>query len=300
MKGYPHQFTATLFSIFFILHTSAQNGIVVLQTDFGVKDGAVSAMKAVAMQVDKKLQVFDLTHEIPAYNIWEAAFRLQQVASYWPKGTVFVSVVDPGVGSNRKSIVLQTKNGYFFVSPDNGSLTLVSEQMGIKEVREIDERTNRLPGSYNSYTFHGRDIFAYTASKLASGKINFQQVGKLLSPEVVSINYQKPIIKNEMIKGTITVLDIQYGNVWSNIDEKLMKKAGIQLNDSVQVRIYNKDSLIYSGKMPYVNTFSGVPEQHNLCYLNSELNFAVATNMGNFAEQYKISSGPEWSMDILK
>lgn len=113
MKGYTHQIIATFISILFQFHTYAQNGIVVLQSDFGVKDGAVSAMKAVAMQVDKKLQVFDLTHEIPVYNIWEAAFRLQQVANYWPKGTVFVSVVDPGVGSSRKSIVLQTKNGYF-------------------------------------------------------------------------------------------------------------------------------------------------------------------------------------------
>lgn len=300
MKGYTHQIIATFISILFQFHTYAQNGIVVLQSDFGVKDGAVSAMKAVAMQVDKKLQVFDLTHEIPVYNIWEAAFRLQQVANYWPKGTVFVSVVDPGVGSSRKSIVLQTKNGYFFVSPDNGTLTLISEHMGIKEVREIDETNNRLPGSQKSYTFHGRDIFAYTASKLASGKISFQQVGNLLPPEVVSIKYQKPVFLNGMIKGTITLLDIQYGNVWSNIDEKVLKKAGIQINDSVLVRIYNKTSLAYIGKLSYVKTFSGVPEQHNLCYLNSELNFAIATNMGNFAEKYKISSGPEWIVEVQK
>jgi S-adenosylmethionine hydrolase len=282
------------------LAVTAQNGIIVLQTDFGVKDGAVSAMKGVAMQVDKKLQVFDLTHEIPAYNIWEAAFRLDQSAQYWPKGTVFVSVVDPGVGSQRKSIVLQTKNGYFFVSPDNGSLTLIAEHMGIKAVREIDEKINRLPGSEKSYTFHGRDVFAYTAARLASGKIHFEGVGELLPAKVTMLDYQKPAIENGIIKGTITVLDVQYGNVWSNINEALIKKAGIKINDTVNIKIYKKDSLVYNGSMLYVNTFTGVREGNNLCYLNSMLQFSVAVNMGNFAEQNKIGSGPEWKIEIKK
>jgi S-adenosylmethionine hydrolase len=143
MKKYWQKIILLFITGFICKGLTAQNGILVLQTDFGVKDGAVAAMKGVAVQVDKKLQVFDLTHEIPAYNIWEAAFRLDQAAQYWPKGTVFVSVVDPGVGSERKSIVLQTRTGYFFVSPDNGTLTLIAEHMGIKAVREIDEKTNR-------------------------------------------------------------------------------------------------------------------------------------------------------------
>src|ERR1041384_6959310 len=94
---------------------ASQKPAVVFQTDFGLKDGAVSAMKGVALSVDANLQLFDLTHEIPAYNIWEAAYRLFQTAPYWPKGTVFVSVVDPGVGTQRKSVVVQTKSGHFFV-----------------------------------------------------------------------------------------------------------------------------------------------------------------------------------------
>lgn len=300
MKKYWGKISLLIITCFICMSLAAQNGIVVMQTDFGVKDGAVSAMKGVAMQVDKKLQVFDLTHEIPAYNIWEAAFRLDQAAGYWPKGTVFVTVVDPGVGSERKSIVLQTRNGYFFVSPDNGSLTLIAEHMGVKAVREIDEKINRLPGSEKSYTFHGRDIFAYTAARLASGKISFEQVGKLLPAKVEVIKYQKPTIENGIIKGTITVLDVQYGNVWSNIDESLIKKAGIKINDTVNVKIYNKDSLVCSGSMPYVNTFTGVAEGNNLCYLNSMLQFSVAVNMGNFAVQYKVGSGPEWRMEISK
>jgi S-adenosylmethionine hydrolase len=119
-----------------------------------------------------------------------------------------------------------------------------------------------------------------------------------LPAKVTTINYQKPVIENEIIKGTITVLDVQYGNVWSNIDESLIKKAGIKINDAVNVKIYKKDSLVYSGKMLYVNTFAGVPEGKELCYLNSMLQFSVAVNMGNFAEQYKIGSGPEWKIEI--
>src|SRR5215212_9336134 len=108
----------------------AQNKIVVFQSDFGLKDGAVSAMKGVAMGVSADLKLFDLTHEIPAYNIWEAAYRLEQTAQYWPVGTVFVSVVDPGVGSERKSVVLKTKSSHYFVGPDNGQFTLIAQSLG--------------------------------------------------------------------------------------------------------------------------------------------------------------------------
>ncbi len=295
---WKYLFIALLISI--RLDTFSQHGIMVLQTDFGMKDGAVSAMKGVAMGVDDKIKLFDLTHEIPAYNIWEAALRLEQAARYWPKGTVFVSVVDPGVGSSRKSVVLQTNNGYFFVSPDNGSLMMIARQMGIREVREIDETTNRLPGSGKSYTFHGRDVFAYTAARLASGKIRFDQVGKRLPLQVVSLLYQEAVWKAGTVKGTITLLDVQYGNAWSNIDDGLLQKAGIHLNDSVKVKIYHKDNIVYDGKMLYLNTFSQVAEGSVLCYLNSQLNLSLAVNMGSFADAYKISSGPEWMIEVSK
>lgn len=280
--------------------TTAQNGIVVYQTDFGLKDGAVSAMKGVAMGVDKKLQLFDLTHEIPAYNIWEAALRLEQAAGYWPKGTVFVSVVDPGVGSQRRSVVLETINGYFFVTPDNGTLTFIAEKMGVKALREIDEKINRLPGSADSYTFHGRDVYSYTAARLAAGSIKFEGVGKLLKPEVVAISYQQAVLENGMIKGNIPILDAQYGNVWTNISQAMLKKAGIQLSDTIEVSIFHESKKVYEGKMLYANTFSAVKEGEPVSYLNSLLNFSVAINMGDFAHQFKIESGASWTIQIKK
>src|SRR5258705_12446541 len=172
----------------------AQNKIVVFQSDFGLKDGAVSAMKGVAIGVSPDLKLFDLTHEIPAYNIWEAAYRLEKTIPYWPTGTVFVSVVDPGVGTDRKSVVVKTNTGQFIVTPDNGTLTLIAESEGIAAIREIDEAINRRKGSEKSYTFHGRDVYAYTAARLAAGVITFEQVGKELPNEVVKLRYQKAML----------------------------------------------------------------------------------------------------------
>src|SRR5262245_10886272 len=176
------------FCIIICILASCTKPAVVFQSDFGTKDGAVAEMKGVALSVDPALQLFDITHEIPIYNIWEAAYRLNQAAPYWPAGTVFVSVVDPGVGTERKAVVLKTKSGHYFVSPDNGTLTLIVQTLGIDEIREIDETKNRRKGSERSHTFYGRDVFAYTAARLASGKIDFKKVGKKLEKSVVTID----------------------------------------------------------------------------------------------------------------
>ncbi len=276
------------------------NNALILQTDFGLKDGAVSAMKGVAFSVDSNLKIFDLTHEIPPYNIWEGAYRLYQSASYWPQGSVFVSVVDPGVGTKRKSVVLKTKNGQYFVSPDNGTLTLVAQTFGIDSVREIDEKANRLKGSEKSYTFHGRDVYAYTGARLASGAITFDQVGPELPAKVVEIPYQQAKATKGEVKGNIPILDIQYGNVWSNISDKLLNQAKIKRNDILCVTISKGSKKKYEGKMPYVASFGGVLKGQPLVYLNSLLNVSVALNMDNFAQKYQIKSGADWNIDIKK
>ena len=211
MKRYFLFLCCTFLLIATTILSFAQNNIVVFQTDYGLKDGAVAAMKGVAMGVSPDLKIFDLTHEIPAFNIWEAAYRLEQTVEYWPAGTVFVSVVDPGVGTSRKSVVLKTNSGHFIVTPDNGTLTLVAQSLGIAGLREIDEALNRRKGSEKSYTFHGRDVYAYTAARLAAGIITFEQVGPVLPNQVVTIPFQKAKLEGGKIKGTIAILDIQFG-----------------------------------------------------------------------------------------
>jgi S-adenosylmethionine hydrolase len=278
----------------------AQNKIVVFQSDFGVKDGAVSAMKGVAMGVDSSLKLFDLTHEIPAYNIWEAAYRLEQTVPYWPAGTVIVSVVDPGVGTSRKSVVLKTKAGHFIVTPDNGTLTLIAASEGIEAIREIDEVVNRRKGSEKSYTFHGRDVYAYTAARLASGKINFEQVGKVLPNEVVNIPFQKATMEGGKLKGTIAILDIQYGNIWTNIPGDMFKQLNAKVGDNLHVVIYEDKIKKYEGTMPYAETFGTVAKGKPLLYLNSLLQVSFALNMGSFSEVHKIYSGSEWTVEVSK
>ncbi|GCF03327.1 adenosyl-chloride synthase [Helicobacter pylori] len=294
--------SALILSVCIGLSSVCASNALILQTDFSLKDGAVSAMKGVAFSVDSNLKIFDLTHEIPPYNIWEGAYRLYQTANYWPQGSVFVSVIDPGVGTKRKSVVLKTKNGQYFVSPDNGTLTLVAQTLGIDSVREINEKANRLKGSEKSYTFHGRDVYAYTGARLASGAITFEQVGPELPAKVVEIPYQKAEATKGEVKGNIPILDIQYGNVWSNISDRLLNQAGIKRNDILCVTISNSkgSKKKYEGKMPYVASFGDVLEGQPLVYLNSLLNVSVALNMDNFAQKYQIKSGADWNIDIKK
>ena len=158
---------------------------LVFQSDFGTVDGAVSAMYGVAYGVDPGLVISNLTHEITPYDIWEASYRLIQTVSYWPQGTVFVSVVDPGVGSTRRSIAVETNGGHYIITPDNGTLTHVKRMCGIRAARIIDESVNRLQGSGESYTFHGRDIYAFTGARLAAGVITFEQVGPAVEVDSV-------------------------------------------------------------------------------------------------------------------
>ncbi len=289
--------------VFFLLlsfHALSQSKALVFQSDFGVKDGAVSAMKGVAYAVSPDLAMFDLTHEIPAFNIWEAAYRLNQASPYWPPGTVFVSVVDPGVGSARRSVVMKTKTGHYFVTPDNGTLTLVADAMGMEQVRVIDEAVNRRKGSEDSYTFHGRDVYAYTGARLASGVISFEQVGSTIVPEIVRLNFRKAELRDNRITGTIDILDVQYGNVWTNIDRGLLDKLGLKYGENVTVKILNKSKVVYEGKMSFGETFSQVSNGMPIAYLNSLLKFSVGLNQASFAEKFKVRSGPDWSIEIYK
>ncbi|GAC21576.1 SAM hydrolase/SAM-dependent halogenase family protein [Paraglaciecola arctica] len=277
---------------------SFADSALVFQSDFGDKDGAVSAMKGVAVGVDKRLPIYDLTHEVPTYNVWEASYRLHQSSSYWPVGTVFVSVVDPGVGTKRKSVVLKTKAGYYFVTPDNGTLTMVAEHQGISEVREIDEKVNRLAGSGQSYTFHGRDVYAYTGAKLAAGVITFEQVGPKLPNEVIAIDYQHASVKDGVISGNIPILDPQFGNVWTNIHQDKLAEAGIKLNDTVCVKVQNKGKTVLDTQLPYIASFGEVAVGEPLVYVNSLLNVSIAFNQANFAKAHNIASGAAWEVEF--
>ena len=276
-----------------------QNALV-LQSDFGTLDGAVAAMKGVAVGVSPEIRIYDLTHEVPAFNIWEAALRLVQVAEYWPSGTVFVSVVDPGVGTNRKSIVLKTNSGHYFVTPDNGTLTFVVSRLGIAEVREIDEAVNRRKNSEKSYTFHGRDVYAYTGARLASGIISFEQVGRLLPAQVVTIPYQKALYEDGVAYGNVQTHDGTFGNLWTNIDRATFGMLQLKFGDPVRVSISRGTEVVLELTVPFFPTFGEVGLGEPLLYLNSLDNVSLAINQGSFAGHYQIESGHEWSIQLRR
>ena len=295
-------FSTNLFVMLLVIFSNnalSQNALV-FQTDFGLEEPAVASMKGVAYSVSSELMMFDITHEIPKFNIWEAAYRLDQAAKYWPTGTVFVNVVDPGVGSERKSVVMKTKTGQFFVSPDNGSLSLVSETLGIDEIREIDEDTNRLPGSERSHTFHGRDVYAYTGARLASNQINFEEVGPKISTKVTSISHPDAKIKNNVISGYIPILDTHYGNVWTNISTELFDIFDLSYGESVNVKIQKNKEILFKEKVVYGKSFSEVKIGEPIIYVNDILNIGIAINQGDMAEKYKIKASPDMLIEITK
>ena len=272
---------------------------LVLQTDFGLRDGAVAAMKGVVLSVNANIPIQDLTHEIQPFDIWEAAWRLSEVAPLWPEGTIFVSVVDPGVGTDRRSVVLETSSGHYFVSPDNGTLTLVAETMGIAAVREIDEGINSRPGSDRSHTFHGRDLYSYTAARLAAGVISFSEVGNERST-VMMLDYRKPQLVDGALTGIIPVLDVNFGNVWTNIPESMLIELGVSRNDIVSVTITHEGSVVENLRMPYVWTFGDVPENEPLLYVNSNGHVSFGSNQGDFSGAHSVESGPAWKVEIRK
>lgn len=272
---------------------------LVFQTDFGLVDGAVSAMYGVAYSVHPQLNIHDLTHDITPYNIWEASYRLIQTIRYWPQGTVFVSVVDPGVGSDRKSVVVKTASGHYVVTPDNGTLTHVIRFDGIEEVREIDENVNRLPRSGESYTFHGRDVYAYTGARLASGIIDFAEVGPLRDTDsLVRLPIIEPRMEGRAVCGTIDVLDVRFGSLWTNIPRTLFLQTGIQYGDRVSITIENDTRCVYRNIIQFAKSFADVYVGEALAYVNSLDCVAVAINQGSFARAYNIGTGNSWRIRI--
>lgn len=274
---------------------------LVLQTDFGLCDGAVSAMYGVALSVDPNLKIFNLTHEIPQYNIWEGSYRLYQTITYWPDGTVFVSVVDPGVGTERLSVVAKTVDNQYIVTPDNGTLTHIVENIGIVAVREIDETINRLPNSGESYTFHGRDIYAYTGARLAAGVINFEEVGRELSvDEIIKLTNPEPTVSEGIISGNIDILDVRFGNLWTNISRELFIQSDVKYGDLLEVTIETNDRLVYKNAMTYGRSFADSRLGEPLIYVNSVDKLGVAINQGSFAQAYHIGTGINWKITIRK
>ena len=277
------------------------NNLLVLQSDFGLVDGAVSAMVGVALEESPTLKIHHLTHDITPYNIFEGSYRLFQTVNYWPEGTTFVSVVDPGVGSKRKSVVAKTVQNQYIVTPNNGTLSFIKKHVGIVAIREISEVENRRKNTEHSYTFHGRDVYAYTGAKLASGHITFEEVGPELSiDEIVEIPVVETTIGNDFVSGTIDILDVRFGSLWTSITREEFYTLSPEFGNRFEVTIYNNDMLVYQNQVTYGKSFADVRIGQPILYINSLYRVGLAINQGSFAKAYNVGVGAQWSIEIKR
>jgi S-adenosylmethionine hydrolase len=268
-----HQQTAT--------NTAAPRPTIVFMTDFGTANDAVAICKAVILGIVPDVRIMDITHQVTPFSIEEASRFLAGVSPYYPSGTVFLVVVDPGVGTSRKAIIVKTKKGQYFDLPDNGVITPVADRDGVEGVREITN-TAWMIGDKVSSTFHGRDIFSPSAAHLAAGE-DWTQAG----PEVKDLVRLKPVVATmdaKGINGEVIGLDDPYGSLITNIQGDDFKQLGYSIGENVTVQIANKPY-----KFPYVKTFMDVPVGQALLYIDSRGRVGFALNERDFSKTYKIS-----------
>jgi S-adenosylmethionine hydrolase len=274
------------------------NKLITMMTDWTYAEGAVGACKGVIKSIDYSLEIIDITHEIPAYDIYAASFRLKQVLPFWPKDTVFMVVVDPGVGTSRRPVVAKTLSGHFIVTPDNGTLTHINALIGFEEVRIIDTK-HRLWSAHQTNVFHGRDIFAYVSAKLSSGQLSFEDVGEVLVDSIITFELKEPSHNLDTLHGMIEIVDPNFGNAWTNIPIQWL----ISLQKSEQTRfdimITSKETTIHL-QANYAPTFGHVSKGECVLYHNELDHVAIAINQESFIKTYNVSYGPEWIVEIRR
>lgn len=275
---------------------------VVLMTDFGSDNMGTAAMEGVCASIDNELVCTSLTHNISPFNTWQASGALMYVVPFWPAGTVFVSVVDPGVGTHRRASVAKLKNGCYVVTPDNGTLTHLYYRVGIEAIREIDETVNRLKGTEGTSIFHGRDLFAYCAGKLAAGVIDFEGVGPEypVSEVVLHEKLFNPEVQPGCAQGVITEALPHFGNLNTNIPIDRFNEAGFAFGDTVHVAITHEGKVHFEADVLYEKSFGFVAKGEPIVYNGSMLYVGIALNQANFVRTYNIEDGESWKVRITK
>jgi len=262
--------------------SSAAHPTIVFMTDFGAANDAVAICKAVMLSIAPDARIMDITHQVTPYSIEQGARFLAGVTPYYPAGTVFVVVVDPGVGTSRKAIIVKSKKEQLFVLPDNGLITPVIERDGLDSAREITNQTWMIQAPVSS-TFHGRDIFSPVGAHLAAGW-DYRLVG----PEVSDLVHLTPKVStttDKGIEGDIIGLDDPFGSLISDVPADEFKKLGYSLGDKVQILINNKPVIL-----PYVKTFMDVPVGDILLYIDSRGRVGIAINQGNYSKKFNVET----------
>jgi len=259
---------------------SSTRPIIVFMTDFGTANDAVAICRAVIYGIAPEVRITDITHQVTPYSIEEASRFLYGVTPYYPAGTVFLVVVDPGVGTSRKAIAVKSKKGQYFILPDNGVITPVLDRDGLAEAREISNQ-HWMIGATLSSTFHGRDIFSPAAAHLAAGW-EFNLVGPTVQ-QLVRLSAKTSVTSEKGIAGEIIGLDDPFGSLVTNIPGDDLKGLGYNAGDKVFVLIGKKGVAL-----PFAKTFMDVAVGESLLYVDSRGRVGIAVNQGSYSKKFNI------------
>ncbi len=252
--------------------------IITLTTDFGLRDPYVAEMKAVVLGISPDSRIVDITHEIEKFNIRMGAYILAAASSYFPKGTIHVAVVDPGVGTRRRAVLVQAEDQYY-VGPDNGVLALATERRGTRHIYGIENPEFMLPEISN--TFHGRDIFAPAAAYLASG-ISPSEFG----PEIhgiVTSRFAKIRRRENSLAGEVIHVD-GFGNIVTNLRERDLEAMGAKETINIQL----EDTAL---ELKLCRAYSEVQLQKPLAIVGSHSFLEISINQGEAAKTFDVSVG---------
>jgi len=279
-----------------LAQAAAQNypPTIVFMTDFGTVDDSVPICKGVMYSIMPTVRIVDLSHQVTPFSILDGARFLEGATPFYPAGTVFVAVIDPGVGSTRKAVIIESKRGQYFVLPDNGLITLVADRDGLENAHEITN-PDWMIGRALSSTFHGRDIFSPAAAHIARGD-GWTQAGPALDlKSLVRLNVQTAKRDENGLSGEVIATDGPFGNLVTNVNAEDFLKLGYQRGQTVPLTIGGREI-----DLPFVKTFSDVPLKKPLIYIDSRGHFALAVNQGSFADVYGIKVPVRFSVPRAK
>ncbi len=275
-----------------------EKALIVMQSDFGSDSGLVSCMHGVCKSIDRELEIYDITHDLPAFDIRSASATLQYVVPCWPSGTVFVSVVDPGVGTSRKASVAKLKNGSFVVTPDNGALTYLDKMIGIEAIREINEVTNRRNETRDISVFHGRDLFSYCAAKLAAHLISFEEVGPEYPVEtIIKHPIHQATVSAGLVETQITGFD-PFGSAELSVSNTEFLGANFSHGDNLQITITTDTQVVFECSVLYEKSFGFVPLGEEIIFNDLASFVTLGCNQASFAKKHHINSNLTYKVII--
>jgi S-adenosylmethionine hydrolase len=272
---------------------------ITLTTDFGTRDWFVGTMKGVILGINPRARVVDITHEIPPSDIRAGAFALMASCRYFPKGTLHVAVVDPGVGSRRRAIAVRTTK-YTFIGPDNGVLSWVLKGEKIRTIRELENKRYFL--EHVSRTFHGRDIFAPVAAHLSRG-LALERLGRELK-DLIRLPWPEPAKHPEELRGEIVYLD-RFGNAITNIDAEMIGRSGQKGDNCLEGHSSRQPSPPSEGgegvevigkrkvRCALAAFYDSVPANRAVAVIGSSDLLEIAVNGGSAACQFGLKTGDE-------